>query len=204
MTSMSGRRCDGKARSPDRTTSNAAFTSSARERDQGCGASREQTFRVGANGAPPVAYQFPITVFSSPLGARQPHRSGVRLGKCQASRKVYSASPPGAISRWRQMEPTALCWAGSGPKNCSCWATSPMPISPAMPARRWLRRRGQGEEDKGHHGSTTTRNIGFQVAETAFPRSMRNLWLSLVLMSMQPAVPLFGVNAPLRDCPPSG
>src|SRR5512144_589405 len=45
MTSMSGRRCDGKARSPDRTTSNAAFTSSARERDQGCGASREQTFR---------------------------------------------------------------------------------------------------------------------------------------------------------------
>ena len=68
----------------------------------------------------------------------------------------------------------------------------------------WLGRRGQSEQDHGHHGSTTTRNIGFPVTETAFPRSMRNLWLSLVLTPMQPAVPLFGVNAPPGDCPPSG
>src|SRR3982751_4107348 len=41
-----------------------------------------------------VAYQLPMIVSSWPLGACHPHRLGVRLGKCQANKKVYSASVP--------------------------------------------------------------------------------------------------------------
>src|SRR5579884_90868 len=49
----------------------------------------------------------------------QPHHAGVRLGKCHASRTVYSALAPGAISRARQIEPTQLRSAASGPSSPS-------------------------------------------------------------------------------------
>src|SRR6202011_2465729 len=45
----------------------------------------------------------------------QPHQAGVRFGKCQAKTNVYSAFAPAAISRCRQIEPTAFRSAASGP-----------------------------------------------------------------------------------------
>src|SRR5712664_376790 len=45
----------------------------------------------------------------------QPHQAGVRFGKCQDKTNVYSAFAPAAMSRWRQMEPTALRSPASGP-----------------------------------------------------------------------------------------
>src|SRR6266849_10206348 len=45
----------------------------------------------------------------------QPHQAGVRFGKFHAKTNVYSAFAPAAMSRWRQIEPTALRSAASGP-----------------------------------------------------------------------------------------
>src|SRR5262249_2579236 len=60
-----------------------------------------------------------MTAFSSPLGAVQPHTAGVRLGKCQASRKVYCFSAPGAMLRCKHTDPIALRVCGSGPTSPS-------------------------------------------------------------------------------------
>src|ERR1035438_10875 len=65
-----------------------------------------------------------MRVSSSPLGAVQPQRRGVRLGKCQARRKVKSACAPGAMVRLRQSAPTALRASGSGPSSPSAEKSS--------------------------------------------------------------------------------
>src|SRR6185312_17108913 len=54
-----------------------------------------------------------MTVFSCPLGALQPHQSGVRFGKCQASRNVKSPAPPDGMVRDWQRTPTLLRSDGS-------------------------------------------------------------------------------------------
>jgi len=59
--------------------------------------------RVGEAGGVPV----PITVFSCPLAARHPQRSGVRFGECQLSRKVNAPHAGRDVAR-QQSEPTAL------------------------------------------------------------------------------------------------
>src|ERR1039458_4072780 len=65
-----------------------------------------------------------MRVSSSPLGAFQPQRRGVRLGKCQARRKVKSACAPGAMGRLRQRAPTGPILAGSGSSSPSAEKSS--------------------------------------------------------------------------------
>src|ERR1039458_5934225 len=65
-----------------------------------------------------------MRVSSSPLGAFQPQRRGVRLGKCQARRKVKSACAPGAMVRLRQRAPTGPILADSGPSSPSAEKSS--------------------------------------------------------------------------------
>src|ERR1700722_14569708 len=54
-----------------------------------------------------------MMVLPSPAGESHPHQSGVRLGKCQANRKVNSADPPAGIDFCWHSAPTALREAGS-------------------------------------------------------------------------------------------
>src|ERR1700687_5567614 len=54
----------------------------------------------------------------------QPHQAGVRFGKFQAKMNVYSSVAPAAMSRWRQIEPTELRSAASGPSWPSCEKSS--------------------------------------------------------------------------------
>src|ERR1700760_1923109 len=61
-----------------------------------------------------------MMVWPSPVGKSHPPHPGVRLGKCQASRKVNSAEPPAAIVLCWQTAPTALRVAGSFNKAPSC------------------------------------------------------------------------------------
>ncbi len=61
-----------------------------------------------------------MTVWPSPAGKSHPHHSGVRLGKCQANRKVNSAEPPAGIDLCWQNAPTALRDAGSFSRAPSC------------------------------------------------------------------------------------
>src|ERR1700758_219133 len=52
-----------------------------------------------------------------PSGASQPHQFGVRLGKCQASRKVKVCDCRGAMVSLSSTTPTALRCPGSGPSS---------------------------------------------------------------------------------------
>ena len=52
-----------------------------------------------------------------PFGASHPHQSGVRLGKCHASRKVNVCDWRGAIVARCSTTPTALRASGSGPNS---------------------------------------------------------------------------------------
>src|ERR1700722_9740842 len=61
-----------------------------------------------------------MMVAPPPSGKSQPHHSGVRLGKCQAKRKVISAELPAAIVLCWQTAPTALRVAGSSSSAPSC------------------------------------------------------------------------------------
>ena len=61
-----------------------------------------------------------MMVLPSPGGKSHPHHSGVRLGKCQANRKVNSADPPAGIDLCWQSAPTALGVAGSCSSSPSC------------------------------------------------------------------------------------
>ena len=61
-----------------------------------------------------------MMVWPSPGGKSHPHHSGVRLGKCQANRKVNSADPPAGIDLCWHSAPTALRDAGSLSSSPSC------------------------------------------------------------------------------------
>src|ERR1700733_1152035 len=54
-----------------------------------------------------------MMVCPSPLGKSHPHHSGVRFGKCQASKKVKVAEPPAGIDFCWHSAPTELRAAGS-------------------------------------------------------------------------------------------
>src|SRR6202453_3469122 len=54
-----------------------------------------------------------MMVWPSPGGKSHPHHSGVRLGKCQANRKVNSTEPPAGIDLCWQSAPTVLRDGGS-------------------------------------------------------------------------------------------
>src|SRR5487761_1328820 len=56
-----------------------------------------------------------MIVFPLPGGADHPHQSGVRFGKCQASRNVMVPDWPGGTVVCWQSAPTALCGVGSVP-----------------------------------------------------------------------------------------
>src|SRR5882757_989296 len=58
-----------------------------------------------------------MSVSPLPFGASQPHQSGVRLGKCHASRKVKVCDWRGAMVALCSTTPTALRASGSGPKS---------------------------------------------------------------------------------------
>src|ERR1700722_16391896 len=54
-----------------------------------------------------------MMVCPSPAGESHPHHSGVRLGKCHASRNVKVAEPPAGIDLCWHTAPTVLRAAGS-------------------------------------------------------------------------------------------
>src|SRR5271166_608019 len=58
-----------------------------------------------------------MLVLPLPSGALQPHQSGVRFGKCHASRKVNAALLPGGIVRCWQRAAIALKGSGSEPNS---------------------------------------------------------------------------------------
>ena len=60
-----------------------------------------------------------MMVWPSPGGKSHPHHSGVRLGKCQANRKVNSADPPAGID---------FCWHTCAYRVARCRLVEQCPI----------------------------------------------------------------------------